>query len=897
MRILKRNLAFVLALVMALSLTVSAMGVEDYSDVNEIAFVEAVDVMTEMGILEGTNGVFNPEKVLNRAEAAKIIAYMLLGKNAADNLQAVTAPFADVPAKHWAAGYIAHCVNEGIINGVSATEYNPNGELTATAFAKMLLSAVGYNVNGEFTGARWETEVNALALKLGVFDGNLGAELGAGCTREEAALYAFNTLMDIETVKYSELFGTYYTGTSVLSNEGATTLNEELYDFAKKYDTDAFGREGYVWVNAKNKVVTDLYLNEADVVYTTNVKSGTIYADLGLAENVVANVIRNGVDAGEFQIKKNSTTWMYTDNGAKANANGVLTEVYVDADDNVTIVVVDTYLAKVTSATEDGEVKVTSAATRDNLFETEEEFAKDEYVLITVAGADKDIQSMIKADTVVGDLEAVSTSYIKMDGEKINKAANLDGTNWTVNYTDTMAAILDEYGYVMGLVVETEINEIEGYVWVEKAQVRSDDLFVGEAAVVKVMYLDGTGFEVLPMATKVENKITKVQTTVSGVLTWDALDDVKAVQAKTGTAVKSQFYGYYMNEEGQIVLVDLDAKVAVQGLNTNVEFKKAQTGYFNGTEAKYGKYLNSASELVLVSEKEADTTTGYKNINISETGVDVLVVYNGNLIETIYVIDGEAIESDIYAYYNGETETANNNKNNIVLYIDGAPATYVETANTVLVGTESLVKGVYVIEAEGTELTKMTLKAAATGAVVVTEADDEYFATGEATVNDRKYYAEDVKVYDIYNLGGEEGTVAKYDKVIYITSTKAGYEGLVTYAYIVGYDNSKAPIVNDGATVVEGEYTLTAGISEKGSHIAYVDLMKGGKIADGTEMTVKAYALVNGEYAYAGDAKWTAENNCYYFNASYTTKYVFKMVVGDDTIVSNDVLLTAAAAN
>ena len=100
MRILKRNLAFVLALVMALSLTVSAMGVEDYSDVNEIAFVEAVDVMTEMGILEGTNGVFNPEKVLNRAEAAKIIAYMLLGKNAADNLQAVTAPFADVPAKH-----------------------------------------------------------------------------------------------------------------------------------------------------------------------------------------------------------------------------------------------------------------------------------------------------------------------------------------------------------------------------------------------------------------------------------------------------------------------------------------------------------------------------------------------------------------------------------------------------------------------------------------------------------------------------------------------------------------------------------------------------------------------------------------------------------------------------
>ena len=88
MRIFKRNLALVLAFVMAMSLTVSAMGVEDYKDANDINFVEAVDVLTEMGILEGTDGVFNATKVLKRAEAAKIISYMTLGKTSADTSSA-----------------------------------------------------------------------------------------------------------------------------------------------------------------------------------------------------------------------------------------------------------------------------------------------------------------------------------------------------------------------------------------------------------------------------------------------------------------------------------------------------------------------------------------------------------------------------------------------------------------------------------------------------------------------------------------------------------------------------------------------------------------------------------------------------------------------------------------
>ncbi|MBQ1250055.1 MAG: S-layer homology domain-containing protein, partial [Clostridia bacterium] len=91
MRILKRNLAFMLAMIMALSLTAFA-GYEDYSDVEELTYVEAVDVLTELGIVEGSDGALLPTGNLTRAQAAKLIAYTMLGKKAADALQAEVAP-------------------------------------------------------------------------------------------------------------------------------------------------------------------------------------------------------------------------------------------------------------------------------------------------------------------------------------------------------------------------------------------------------------------------------------------------------------------------------------------------------------------------------------------------------------------------------------------------------------------------------------------------------------------------------------------------------------------------------------------------------------------------------------------------------------------------------------
>ena len=137
MRNLKKVLALVLALVMAMSLVTIANA--DFTDASAIGDEEAVTVMTALGIIEGNeDGSFNPDGTLTREQAAKIIAYILLGPTAADKLGGVTA-FTDVPATRWSAGYISYCASLGIIAG-SNNQLNPTGSASRAELAQILVN-------------------------------------------------------------------------------------------------------------------------------------------------------------------------------------------------------------------------------------------------------------------------------------------------------------------------------------------------------------------------------------------------------------------------------------------------------------------------------------------------------------------------------------------------------------------------------------------------------------------------------------------------------------------------------------------------------------------------------------------------------------------------------------
>ena len=192
---MKKFLSLALALVMTLSL-VTVAGAKEFTDDSKINYAEAVAVVSEAGIIDGyTDGSFNPQGGLTRGAAAKIICNMILGPTTASALSASSAPFSDVPADSVFAGYITYCSKEGIINGYTDGTFRPTAPLTGYAFMKMLLGALGYEGKYEgFTGANWSVNVAKLALNLGLDDGNDEFVGTKPVKREEACLYAFNTL-------------------------------------------------------------------------------------------------------------------------------------------------------------------------------------------------------------------------------------------------------------------------------------------------------------------------------------------------------------------------------------------------------------------------------------------------------------------------------------------------------------------------------------------------------------------------------------------------------------------------------------------------------------------------------------------------------------------------------
>ena len=190
---MKKFLSLVLALVMTMSLVTVSAGAKDFTDSGELSgeqYAEAVNVMSEMGIIDGyADGSFQPQGTLTRGAAAKIIACMMLGKTTAESLGTQAAPFKDVPVGSTFAGYIAYCSEAGIIDGYSDGTFRPGNTLTGFAFLKMLLTALGYDstVEGFANNANWTVNVAGRAYEIGLTAGNdefVGAQ---ACTREQAA--------------------------------------------------------------------------------------------------------------------------------------------------------------------------------------------------------------------------------------------------------------------------------------------------------------------------------------------------------------------------------------------------------------------------------------------------------------------------------------------------------------------------------------------------------------------------------------------------------------------------------------------------------------------------------------------------------------------------------------
>ncbi len=427
---MKKLLAMVLALVMTLSLAVSASAFKDDKDISA-DYAEAVAVLDGMGVFKGyEDGSFKPTGDITRAEVATIIYRIYTGdvaKSDKSGLYATYNKFSDMTGAGWAAGYIGYCANAELVKGYPDGTFKPSGKITGYEVLAMILRAVGYDKNGEFSGADWALNVAKYAEQLGILK-NVAktTNLGAPATRELVAEMLFRAIQS-PVVTYTPAFGYQ---TDKVQKLDQTTLGYKNFKLADADDEDVWGRPTTKWYKDSDK----------DLKYDSD---ETVYAEITATPDASFNVETSECDICEaLGVKKTTTvvdtytngvkdtkdvTYTATATKAMVGAQGQQLEFY-EVDGGYRLVVIDTYLAKVDSV-------------KDEKTDTKGHVTSDAYMNLTVytnyAGVDYVVKGddYAKGDYVLVNVNKDTDNNVKIVGftakqplvEIVGKAESFDG--------------------------------------------------------------------------------------------------------------------------------------------------------------------------------------------------------------------------------------------------------------------------------------------------------------------------------------------------------------------------------------------------------------------------------------------------------------------------------------
>ena len=649
---MKKFLSLVLALVMTMSLVTVSAGAKDFTDNSKITYDEAVAVMSAAKVIDGyAEGDFRPTATLTRGAAAKIICNLILGPTTASALVADAAPYKDVPTNHTFAGYIAYCQKTGIISGYADGTFKPANTLTGYAFMKMLLGALGYKADVEgYTSPNWSINVAKQAINAGLNKGLKGDFNGVkAVNREEACLYAFNTLK-ATMVEYDTTItigGVTVAGArkDVTNSASIETIkNDDKMQFAERYFTkltkksnvtDDFGRPAVTWINNKTEVGT--YVDYTTLVssYTAKVKGGEVYNDIGSAAakfDEVTYYVDGKVQPASVVTDLMSDVKKSNKDTFGASGKGVLTEVYVDTDEEtIDVVIINTYIADVSADYNDKKEYLSvgvknygaNAPTKVYLDDVAgiEKYKEDDVILVQIA--DGVILNVIDPKTVedAAISKFATDDYVVTGGnqydfaEKINRYNNvLNEYNKEELEDKTYDIYVDQYGYAIGIKLHSGTDK---YLFLAGYDKTESNLTL-KTAEAQVIFMDGTMSKVAIDFNETNKKLERET----------APKDVdKLVQ--NGDANRNQWFKY-TEDDGVYTLTAVADQIVVAYGDTGSAKKSINCESARVAEGSKYAWGNDDSVYITVKTDEVDSDVGdyrYADVKFGISKVDA--VYTG----------------------------------------------------------------------------------------------------------------------------------------------------------------------------------------------------------------------------------------------------------------------------
>ena len=185
---MKKVLSLVLVIAMVLS-SFSFAFAANFEDV-EGDYEEAVNVLTALGVVTGyEDGTFRPERIVTRAEMAKLIVEIL---GYGDLVSGAKSNFADTQG-HWADPWIALAAGRGLVIGTGDGNFTPDRQVSYDEAITMVVRALGYtDDSNELKNMTWPTNFKVKASELDLLDGV--KTLAGGADRGGVAQLLFNAL-------------------------------------------------------------------------------------------------------------------------------------------------------------------------------------------------------------------------------------------------------------------------------------------------------------------------------------------------------------------------------------------------------------------------------------------------------------------------------------------------------------------------------------------------------------------------------------------------------------------------------------------------------------------------------------------------------------------------------
>lgn len=716
MKNFKKVLALVLAVAMLMSFATIASAEnktsEVYGDAADINYVEAVDVLTAIGVIDGISGDFKPADTLTRAQAAKIIAMFDNGDTEINKLYAAANPFTDVAKGSWAESFIAYCYKMGIVGGIGNNLFAPNAEVTGIQYLKMVLCVLGYDAKEEgLEGTSWKVNTLALAKDAGLLE-VLGRryDYDAPISREAAVQVMLNALL-ADCVEYG--YGLkrnedYLTIAGAIPVEADADEDSaagyyedgilqlfEAWELECDYDVDAYGRPARVWEYDRDPIGFG-YTAVADYIYTEAVRGCDVYDDTGLEETEDADYILNVHDVVAADTDSDALDFVLVDSARDEDmigATGVRTEIYVDEDDagneTVDVFFIHTYLAEVVSVKNakidskghelaPAEVKLqvyVNADTDDSVnaanetitvWAEAEGFSKEDMVLVTFdAETGEEVITIMDAEDDVAsfDRRGRDGATLTLGGEVTPIAYDLNkGLEIIADPEEYVGSDLvvyyDEYGNVIGLDLYDEAGSyaVISAMWVEyvrgDAVLKADLVFANgdemEEVVVEELEIDDL---VLDYDFIRYSEIADIEVNDANEFDGESLlGDILYQEVGVYDGVYDILYSYDVDEDDVYTL----EAVPATAMDLAIEFKTAQS------RVKVdGDYYKLNDETAFIVEEEAAPRGEYDvfagNDGLTACNADVRVYdFDEDGIADIAFLSGVINNgSRAIAWYNG----------------------------------------------------------------------------------------------------------------------------------------------------------------------------------------------------------------------------------------------------